>query len=233
MARMEIVQGIHAIDSLGLGRAFIYVERDRLTLIDTGLPNSADRIFAAIDALGYKPVSLRQIIITHYHNDHAGSLADVVERSGAQVLAHPLDAPVLRGERPPAPANAPALLQKLLARNPGARAPRPVAVAREVGDGEEIELDGGARIVHTPGHTPGSIAVYLPHRKILFAGDAAGYLFGLRPPVPLFTEDRAAARASIAKLAELDFDVALLGHGQPLEKDASLAFRKLAAKLAK
>lgn len=233
MAVMEIVPGVHALEKLGLGRAFIHVERDRLTLIDTGLPNSAERIFAAIGALGHKPGSLRQIVITHYHNDHAGSLADVVDASGADVIAHPLDAPVLRGERPPAPANAPALLQKLLSRNPGARAPRPVAVSREVNDGDEIDLDGGARVVHTPGHTPGSIAIYLPERKLLFAGDAAGYLFGLRPPVPLFTEDRAAARASIARLAELDFDVALLGHGKPLEKDASRAFRRLAEKLAK
>jgi glyoxylase-like metal-dependent hydrolase (beta-lactamase superfamily II) len=230
---MEIVPNVYTIDGLGVGRAFLYAERDRLTLIDTGLPRSAERIFAAIESTGRKPQDVRQIIITHYHNDHAGSLADVVERTRAEVLAHPLDAPVLRGDRPPAQANAPALLRKLLERNPGAHAPAPVEVSLEVNDGDEIDLEGGARVIHTPGHTPGSIAIYLPQRKILFAGDAAGYLFGLRPPVGWFTEDRAEARASIRKLAGLDFDVALLGHGKPLAKDASRTFRKLAAKVSR
>jgi glyoxylase-like metal-dependent hydrolase (beta-lactamase superfamily II) len=228
---MEVVPGVHTIDRLGVGRAYLYAEADKLTLIDSGLPNSAERIFAGVESIGRRPGDIRQVIVTHYHNDHAGSLADTVERSGAEVLVHPLDAPVLRGERAPAPANAPALLQKVLARNPGAKAPRSVAVLREVADDDEIELGGRARVVHTPGHTPGSIAVYLPERRILFAGDAIGYLFGLRQPMPLFTEDRAAARDSIRKLAELDVDVALFGHGRPMVKDASTAIRKFASKL--
>ncbi len=229
---MEIVPGVHTIDSLGVGRAYLYAEADKLTLIDTGLPTSAGKIFAAIEEIGRRPEDLRQIVVTHYHNDHAGSLADVVDRSGAQVLAHPLDAPVLRGERPPAPANTNAIMRRLLrATDPGLHAPRPVNVDRQVEDGEEIDLDGGARIIHTPGHTPGSIAIYLPQRRLLFAGDAAANLFGVRPPVGWFTEDHAAARNSIRKLADLDFDAAFFGHGQPLDKDASRAFRKLAARL--
>ncbi len=229
---MEIVPGVHAINKLSVGRAYLYAEADKLTLIDSGLPNSADKIFTAIEALGRKPEDVRQVIITHYHNDHAGSLADIIDRSGAQVLAHPLDAPVLRGERAPAPANTNAIMKRLLnATNPGLHAPRAVRVDRELNDGDEVDLGGGARVIHTPGHTPGSISIYLPQRKLLFAGDAAGNIFGVRPPVGWFTEDRAAARASIRKLAQLDFDVALFGHGQPLGKDASRAFWKLADKL--
>ncbi len=231
---MEIIPGVHAINKLSVGRAYLYAESDRLTLIDSGLPNSADKIFTAIEALGRKREDVRQVIITHYHNDHAGSLADVVDRSGAQVLAHPLDAPVLRGERAPAPANTNAIMRRLLAlTDPGLRAPRAVRVDRELNDGDEVDLDGGARIIHTPGHTPGSISVYLPGRRLLFAGDVVANLFGVRPPVGWFTEDRAAARASIAKLAELEFDVALFGHGPPLDKEASRAFRKLASKLGR
>lgn len=230
---MEIVPGVHTIDKLGVGRAYLYAEADRLTLVDTGLPKSAAKIFAVIDALGRKPEDVRQVIVTHCHNDHAGSLADVVDRSGAQVLAHPLDAPVLRGERLPAPANTNAIMQRLLhLTGPGLHSPRSVHVDREVNDGDEIDLDGGARIIHTPGHTPGSISIYLPARKLLFAGDAAANLLGVRPPVGWFTEDHAAARASIRKLAELDFDVACFGHGKPLDREASLVFRRLAEKLS-
>jgi glyoxylase-like metal-dependent hydrolase (beta-lactamase superfamily II) len=229
---MEVLPGVHTIDALGVGRAYLVAEADRLTLIDTGLPKSADKVFAAIEAFGRRPEDVRQVIITHYHNDHAGSLADVVDRSGAQVLAHPLDAPVLRGERAPAPANTNAVMRKILdMTDPGLHKPRPIRVDREVSDGDEIDLEGGARIVHTPGHTPGSISVYWPRRKLLFAGDAAANLFGVRPPVGWFTEDHDAARRSIKQLAELEFDVACFGHGKPVYNDASRAFRRLADRL--
>ncbi len=232
---MEIVPGVHAIERLGIGRAYLYQEADRLTLIDTGVARSADRIFAAIESIGCKPDGQRQIVITHDHYDHIGSLADVVERTDAQVLVHALDAPVVRGEQRPSGPSATGLLRLL---NPLlARAARPIAPARvdrELADGDEIDLDGGARVVHVPGHTAGSIAIYLPKRRLLFAGDAAVNAFGLGPPSGprgLFNEDQAKARQSFRKLAELDFDVACFGHGAPLDREASLAFRRRAERL--
>ena len=232
---MEIVPGVHAIERLGVGRAYLYEEADRLTLIDTGVARSADRIFAAIESIGRKPNDLRQIVITHHHGDHIGSLADVVERTDAQVLVHALDAPVVRGDqRPSGPSTTGAmrLLNPLLA-----RATRPAASARvdrELADGDEIDLDGGARVVHVPGHTAGSIAIYLPTRRMLFAGDAAVNAFGLGPPsgpLGIFNEDRTQARQSFRKLAALDFDIACFGHGRPLDREASLAFRRRAERL--
>ena len=232
---MEIVPGVHAIERLGVGRAYLYQEADRLTLIDTGVARSTDRIFAAIESIGRKPDDLRQIVITHDHHDHIGSLADVVERTDAQVLVHALDAPVVRGEQPP-PTPSTIGLMRLL--NPLlARVARPIAptrVDRELADGDEIDLDGGARVVHVPGHTAGSIALYLPKRRLLFAGDAAVNAFGLGPPsgpLGIFNEDQAQARQSFRKLAALDFGVACFGHGAPLDSEASLAFRRRAERL--
>lgn len=232
---MEIIPGVHAIDSLGVGRAYLYQEADRLTLIDTGLAGSAERIFAAIEAIGRRPEELRQIVITHHHGDHTGALADLVERSDAQVMAHPLDAPIVRGERaPPGPSvsGAGRLLLPILRR--GVR-PAPAArVDRELADGDEVDLDGGAKVLHVPGHTAGSIALYLPKRKLLFAGDAAVNTLGLGPPsgpFGVFNEERTALVESFRRLAELDFEVACFGHGKPLDKDASLAFRRAAEKL--
>ena len=71
------------------------------------------------------------------------------------------------------------------------------------------------------------IAIYLPKRRLLFAGDAAVNAFGLGPPsgpLGLFNEDRAQAKQSFRKLAALDFDVPCFGHGPPLDREASLAF---------
>jgi len=232
---MEIIPGVHTIDRLGVGRAYLYQEADRLTLIDAGLAGSAVRTYGAIEGIGRRPEDLRQIIVTHYHNDHIGALADVAERTGAQVLVHPLDAPVVRGERPAPGPNVTGLwklLTPLLVR--GAKPTTPTRVDRELSDGDEVDLDGGARVLHVPGHTMGSIALYLPGRKMLFSGDAAANALGLGPPsgpFGMFNEDREQVKESFHRLAQLDFEVACFGHGKPLDKEASLAFRRAADKL--
>ncbi|OGO52132.1 MAG: hypothetical protein A2148_12540 [Chloroflexi bacterium RBG_16_68_14] len=226
---MEIIPGIYAINTHRLGRAYLYREADKLTLIDTGLTGRSADVSAAIEQVG-RVEDVRQVIITHWHVDHTGSLAEVAERSGAQVLVHTLDAPIVRGERAgPGPQGAWRYLGPLFERV--GKPALPTRVDRELSDGDEIDLDGGARILHVPGHTAGSIAVYVPGRRLLFAGDAMANVFGLRPPIGVLTEDKVQARASIRKLAELDFDIACFGHGRPLDRDASRAVRRLAERL--
>lgn len=230
---MEIIPGVNGVivDGLGVGQVYLYQEADRLTLIDTGLVGNGELIVGAIEAIGHRPEDLAQAFITHYHNDHIGSLARVVERTDAQVLAHALDAPVIRGERV---AEEPVLSgweKELLDRVTAGMEPWPSArVDRELADGDEIDLEGGARVVHVPGHTPGSIALYVPKRRLLFAGDAAASVDG-KPIVGVFNLDSEQARASFRNLADLDFEVACFGHGAPLDKEASLAFRRLAERL--
>ena len=76
-------------------------------------------------------------------------------------------------------------------------------------------------VVHCPGHTPGHIAVYAPARRLLFAGDALMNVGGLRLPMAMASHDMQQARASIHRLAEFEFDVALPGHGAPIIGRAS------------
>ena len=82
--------------------------------------------------------------------------------------------------------------------------------------------------VAAPGHTPGSVAVYLPRHRVLFTGDAAargqdGTVIG-----GVFNVDRAAAASSLRRLAQLDVAVACFGHGEPLTGDATAALRAAA-----
>jgi glyoxylase-like metal-dependent hydrolase (beta-lactamase superfamily II) len=85
-----------------------------------------------------------------------------------------------------------------------------------------VEALGDMHVVHVPGHTPGSMALYQPERQILFCGDA---LFnanpltgrpGLRLPPPLVTVDSAQARESVRKLSALAVEVLCCGHGEPI-----------------
>jgi len=109
--------------------------------------------------------------------------------------------------------------------------PTPVAVDREVADGDEIDALDGMKVVHVPGHTPGSIALHCPKRRLLFTGDTIANNFGLRGPIGWYTEDMTEAKSSIRKLAALDVDAAFFGHGRPIAKEAAERLRRFAEKL--
>ncbi len=102
--------------------------------------------------------------------------------------------------------------------------PRPLTA---VGDGDRVF---GLRIIHTPGHTPGSISVFDPVGSYLVAGDALRTESGL-PTMPgeQFSEDMSEAARSVAKMGALTFETLLVGHGDPIESGASAAVAQLAA----
>lgn len=225
---MQIIPGVHGVDGLVSGRAYLILDGDGATLIDTGVDGSAERILGALAALGRGPGDLRRVVLTHNHTDHMGSVAVLAERTGAEVMAHALDAPGVRstGRAPGAPVSGP-----LGARTPpNFRAPLPARVDRELVDGDVLDCLGGLQVMHTPGHTPGSICLYAPSHRIIFTGDTAINVFGARTHLLAFATDKGAARASFRKLAELDVETACFGHGRPIRGGAAAAFQRAAAR---
>ncbi len=228
---MEVIPGLWMIE--GPGPCYLYRDADTYTLIDTGIAGDTARILDYLEEIGGKPEQLRQIILTHSHPDHTGSHAELIDRTEARVLAHELDVPVIIGDaETEIPAGVPEaereLMQTVIDETPLAT---PARVDRVLRDGDEIELGCGATVVHVPGHTPGSLAIFLPKEKLLFAGDAAERDDDEHLILGMFNLDRPLAIESFRKLAALDFDIACVGHGKPLDKNASLAFRKVAEKL--
>ena len=235
MAVEEIVSRVYGI-GMGYVNAFLIAGDDGLTLVDSGLPRKKDRILRAVAGLGRQPADLKQILITHHHIDHMGSLGDLKEATGAKSYVHPLDSPVVRGDRPQPGPNPASILGKFagpLMERFGP-APTTAAVDVELADGEELAAAGGIRVVHTPGHTPGHLSFLLPREGgVLFAGDAAANVIRLGLPIGMFTADREQAKESVRKLAALEFEVACFGHGRVLKGEANLRFRRLAEKLAR
>ncbi len=228
MAVKQIVPGVYAVP-LGAVNAFLIDEPGDLTLIDTGTPGSAEKILQAMRAIGKQPADVRHILVTHCHADHAGSLAELKQATGAPAYMHPNDAAMVRvGQtmRPMTPA--PNLIARILVPFFMRFAPRtipPVAIEHEVNDGMQLLAAGGLKAIHAPGHCAGQLVFLWPrHGGVLFAADSASNIVGLG--LSLIYEDLAGGKRSLAKIAHLDFEVACFGHGGAIVGGAASRFRQ-------
>lgn len=172
-------------------------------LIDTGFPGQFEDIQVEMERVGVSVDKLKVVILTHQDIDHIGSLPDVFENgvSDIKVYAHELDKPYIEGDLP--------LLKDVHVENP----PKG-KVSDTVIDGQELPYCGGIRILHTPGHTPGHISLYLKRSKILVAGDSMysvnGVLGGVHAPTTLNIME---AWQSLKKYLNLDIESVVCYHG--------------------
>jgi glyoxylase-like metal-dependent hydrolase (beta-lactamase superfamily II) len=225
---------------------------DGLTIVDSGIVGSAGAILEAVEGIGRRSEDVREIVLTHYHDDHRGGAAELARRTGASVIAHRADAPVVRGEQPQLPPilseHERPIAEGVAARmSPDAvgatKEPReletlarllvastlpPVPVDREVLDGDAVGKGGS--VIHIPGHTAGSIAVLVPALGVLFTGDTLAWYGGNVIP-GVFNVDTPQMLRSIRVLAGRDFEAACFGHGAPIVEGASRQVRTLAEAL--
>jgi glyoxylase-like metal-dependent hydrolase (beta-lactamase superfamily II) len=218
MQRTEIRPGLWMLTD-GRGMAAHLLHRgDAVVLVDTTSSGNGAALAAE------RPT---HVVLTHWHADHAGSAAEIRAATGATVLAHRLDAPVVRGDALGAEPVFTPVERDLHARVAAGVPPAPPCpVDVELDDGDQIP-DIGAVVVGTPGHTDGSIALYLPDEGVLFTGDVAAHAEGHVILGP-FNTDRARAAASFRRFAELPARTVCFGHGEPLLDDAAAALRHAA-----
>jgi glyoxylase-like metal-dependent hydrolase (beta-lactamase superfamily II) len=187
--------------------------------VDTGTPGNAKKIVDFIQKIGRQPSEVTTIILTHYHMDHAGSVKDLKDLTNAKIAVSAEDADFVSGAQPyPKPKNL------LLRAASSLIKVAPVNVDFKLKDGDKI---GNLKVIEAAGHTPGSIFLYDPQRKVLFAGDTLrldGDKVVAGPKQYVWDESK--ERQSIAKLETLDFDVMLPGHGEILKANASKAVKE-------
>jgi glyoxylase-like metal-dependent hydrolase (beta-lactamase superfamily II) len=217
--RSEIAAGIHWIEGIN-GNCYLLADKD-ITLIDTGLPHNAKKILGYISELHRAPTDLKLIVLTHYHIDHIGNAEELRKITGAKIAAHKEDAEYISGKKAaPAPKEA----MRIVKSAGGFTKVQPFQVDLVLNDGDKV---AGLAVIHAPGHTPGSIALYDSKRKILFSGDTLRYSGGkVEGPPGQFTMDPERVHQSIEKLKSLDFDTMLGGHGEPLKTGASAMVRE-------
>ncbi len=243
---MRIAEGVEAIElpmRFAGAESTVYpvLLRDaggEATLVDAGLPGQAAAIEERLRWHGVPLTALRRIILTHQDLDHIGSAQALADASGAEVMAHAADAPYIRGDRRPIKLDPRRYEERLKGQPKSEREavmrivadPPRVPVDRLLDDGAKLPWHGGIVVIHTPGHTPGHVSLYLAASRVLIAGDALrsenGVLVG---PNPGATPDLPEATRSLRKLVALAIDGVICYHGGPAGPDAAERLRALAS----
>lgn len=209
---------------LGMLNAFVVRNDACAIVVDTGLPGSGGKVLAQLRRT--PGLQVTAIVLTHGHIDHAGSAAALRSALDVPVIAHELEVPYLSGARPilrPTRGFGHVFKRTGLIERPFAHFAPDIAVA-----GSEFDLSDfgfkGATLLHTPGHTPGSLSMLLPDGQII-AGDlaASGILLGgialrSRPKQPPFEENSAQVAQSLEHLLGRGGRTFYLGHGGPLAR---------------
>lgn len=182
------LRGIYFIEGIGLSSNIYVIGKNRITLIDTGVGNEVNRIAPQFEALGLKLKNVHQVILTHAHPDHFGGLPEILRHASPRVMVHLDDIEAL--------------------------APYEEFTGLKGGDIVTTDILP-LKVIHTPGHTAGSICLYNSESKVLFSGDTVfpNGSFG-RTDMP--TSDSQAIVNSLKELTRLDVDVLLPGHKHPV-----------------
>ena len=214
MKAQEVTEGIYQVGGADITDprdcAVYLLDLDELVLIDAGAGPSYDKIVRNIEGVGLKPAKLKALILTHCHIDHIGGAPQFRDAFGCRIIMHNLDAEAveLGNDRMTA-----ASWYNL------SFPPMPVDVKLQ---GEEEHLNFGDQKViclHTPGHTPGSLSIYLDqgNKRILFGQDIHG------PFSEEFGSDLAAWRRSMERLLALEADILCEGHFGVYRSKANVA----------
>jgi len=239
---VEVAEGIHRLTK-GIVNFYLVEEGGKLTLVDAGAPRDWALLDRTISELGRGWNDLDTVLLTHAHPDHTGVAERARATASATVRVHTADAAVARGARQPRNDGKVSayLLKAQFYRTTfslvwrGASKVIPIREVATIGEGETLDVPGRPRVVNTPGHTPGTCALFLEERRVLFTGDALltwNPLTG-RPGPQIsqsgFNRDTPQALRSLAALEGISAELILPGHGDPWTEGVPEALRKARA----
>lgn len=220
---MELAASLRRIGN-DIVAAYLVVTPEGVTVIDAGLAGHWRDLLAELTSMGLTPDDVKGVILTHGDSDHVGFAERLRRDHGVPVYVHAEDAGRAKGGPKPATAKPSMRLVPLLGflayalRKGGMRTTWLTEVV-EVHDGETLDLPGSPQIIGLPGHSPGSIAVYVPVVDAVFVGDGLTtrhVLTGKEGPQPApFTDDPAQALVSLRSIVGTGAAWVLPGHGAP------------------
>jgi glyoxylase-like metal-dependent hydrolase (beta-lactamase superfamily II) len=164
-----------------MGCCHLLYDGDNSVLLDTGLAGGTIHLRWLFRRLGLRPESLKAILLTHGHLDHAGNLARLKAWSGATIFAHANEQAHIDGNYPYAGVNR--WCGRLEAFGRAVTGYRPAKIDEFLSDGQRLPYWGGLEVIHLPGHTLGHCGFYSARHNLLFSGDMmASYFFNVHKP---------------------------------------------------
>jgi len=242
----QVAQGVWGMRTLFVN---VYIIANRRgfpkgwVLVDAGIQGSADRIIAMAESIFGPGARPSAIILTHAHSDHTGALEELLHHWNVPVYAHEFEVPYLTGKSSYPPAD-PTVGEGIMSLMSVFFRKKPLDINNNI---RIIDMEAGVpelpewKIIHTPGHSPGHISLFLPLNTTLIAGDAfvttksesAVYVLNnikkMSGPPRYMTTDWVAAEASVKILAYMEPRIAATGHGPVMRgRELQEALRKLA-----
>jgi glyoxylase-like metal-dependent hydrolase (beta-lactamase superfamily II) len=217
----QITDKIFQID-LGAVNAYLIEDGD-LTLVDTGFPGSMSRIFSDMKNIGKDPSRIKRIILTHAHADHAGSAAEIQKALDIPIITHPINVEFVENGKAAKEMHLTSgvmnwIIYQLFVKN-ASKTIDPATVQENVQDNDIIPVAGGIKVIHTPGHCAGHIALLVKSENLLIAGDICSNTMGL--DYALLYEDKSVGKQSLLKVSDNFFEKAVFGHGKAMLEKAS------------
>jgi glyoxylase-like metal-dependent hydrolase (beta-lactamase superfamily II) len=192
-----------------------------LILIDTGIKGSWRKIDKALRSIGKSPSDVKAIVISHAHLDHVGSLEKAKYYTNGLIYGHEIEKDFISNGKTPQVTHLffAAKIFSFFSTNIDA-----VDVDYSFKDEEVLNLAGGLKVIHTPGHTPGHCSFLHLASSTLITGDAVVNFFArLSYPFKYFCSDYKLTKQTAQKLAEFDYDSAVFMHGPPIYQNARVA----------
>ncbi len=224
---MESVINI-SVFPLGMINCFLIRGNRKHILVDTGVPKSETKILSQIKSHGIDKNDIGLIIVTHGHIDHFGSAAKLKEELNAPILIHELDTIALRTGKSMSETLKPSkrywnILKRTVMKDTATPCEPDIILSGDCSYNlSEWGING--KIIHTPGHTPGSISVILDNGDAIIMDLASsgiflgGIMFHSRMKHPPFHDDLKAVKQSIEKVLIENVNTFYLGHGGPVSR---------------
>jgi hydroxyacylglutathione hydrolase len=214
----------------GINHCYIIKGKDAI-MIDGGPTKSGKSFQKQLKSLSFKPKEIKLIVLTHADPDHAGSAKDIKDITGARVAIHEYDRKILEEGRNNWPPGVTPwgkinhfLLYPLFLKLVSMPALKPdITLHHEAYPLDEFGIAG--QVIHTPGHTKGSISVLLESGDA-FVGCLAHnrFPFTFHPALPIFAEDMAEIKRSWNILLEKGAKMIYPGHGNPFPVEKILKY---------